>query len=64
MSEKPITHTYKGPGKYRGVPARDLTQVDYDRLPLDKQVAVDTGELYRKVEPKKAGDGKKKDGDA
>lgn len=60
MSEKQITHTYKGPGKYRGVPARDLTQTDYDRLTLDAQVAVDAGELYRKVE-KKAGDGKKKE---
>ena len=68
MSDKPeIIYRYQGKGEaYRSVPARDLTQVDYDRLPLTAQVAVDTGDLYRAVEKKKqqAGDGETKGGDS
>ena len=43
MSDKPkVLYRYTGKGEaLRNIPARDLTQVDYDRLGLIEQVATD-----------------------
>lgn len=62
----PVIFRYVGKNGefYRSVPARDLTQVDYDRLGLIEQHAVDTGALYKRVETKKADTGKKEGGNA
>lgn len=65
MSEKPdVLYRYTGKNgeAYRSIPARDLTQVDFDRLGLIEQSAVERGDLYKKVEAKKAPT-KNKDGE-
>lgn len=65
MSDKPtVLYRYTGKGEaLRNIPARDLTQVDYDRLGLIEQVAVERSDLYKAAEAKKT-DAKKKDGDS
>ncbi len=65
MSDKPtVLYRYTGKGEaLRNIPARDLTQVDYDRLGLIEQVAVERSDLYKAASPKKSGD-TKKDGDS
>lgn len=55
MADEPIVYRYdEKKGRYGGIPTRDLTQTDYDRLPLKLQAAVDQeGSPYSKVNTKK-----------
>lgn len=50
-----MTYAYKYTGKgerYRGVPARDLTQQEYDDLGVLEKRAVDESGAYTKVKAK------------
>jgi hypothetical protein len=49
MADDKVIYRYGGKGTFYGVPARDLTQRDLDRLPLDKQRDVTAGTLYTPV---------------
>lgn len=55
MADVIVYRYHEKKGRYGGVPARDLTQSDYDRLSLKLQAAVDQdGSPYTKVTKKKA----------
>ena len=57
-----VLYRYTGKGEaLRNIPARDLTQVDYDRLGLIEQTAIERSDLYKAAEQKKAT--KTKDGE-
>lgn len=45
-----VVYRYVGPGRFAGVPARDLTARDVARVPLSRRKALDAGTVYRKVE--------------
>lgn len=56
---------YKGPDTFPGVPARDLTKEEFERLPTLRQLDVEANASYVRVTPPKApdttaGDGKEK----
>ena len=52
---KRIAYRYKGPAKYRGIPANDLTEERVAALLLKLQRALDQdGSPYSKVAPAKA----------
>ena len=73
MADDKVIFKYGGTGTFYGVPAKDLTQRDLDRLPLDKQRDVKAGTLYTPVTKaaqtdakriQKAADDAAKDGDS
>jgi hypothetical protein len=54
MAEQKIARYWvgeEGGAFYAGVPARDLTQEEYDALPTYQQLEVDGSNLYRKTRP-------------
>jgi hypothetical protein len=57
MAEQKIARYWvgeEGGAFYAGVPARDLTQEEYDALPTYQQLEVDGSNLYRKTRPPEA----------
>ena len=49
-----IKYKYVGSGHYfQGVPARDLTEVDWAKLDEAQRQLVEGGGLYQKAEPKR-----------
>jgi hypothetical protein len=44
---------YKGPGYHHGIPARDLTEADWERLTPAQREIVKASPLYELVEAKK-----------
>lgn len=66
MAGNDVIYRFLDKGTIYSIPARDLTQADYDRLTLEQQRDVRSGKLYKaatKSESKsgdtKAGNGKK-----
>lgn len=60
MAEDKILYRYVGPDRFPGIPAADLTQEDFDRLPVLRQLDVKANASYELVEPEaKPADSKK-----
>ena len=55
MSDIAFKYTGKDPEQahHSGIPARDLTQEEYDGLDKEQRATVRTSPIYRKVEPPK-----------
>lgn len=54
---EPIVYTYRGKGvRYMGVPARSLTQADYDDLTPQAKRELHASGAYARVEPKRDSD--------
>lgn len=51
MTDLPITYRYVGPHKFHGIPARDLTEADVDRLTIDQKRDLWTTSSYEPVTP-------------
>jgi hypothetical protein len=49
MADDKAIYTFLDKGTIHGIPARDLTQKDFDRLSLERQRDVRAGTLYRAV---------------
>lgn len=62
-------YRYKGPDTFHGVPARDLTEDEFNRLPVLRQLDVKANASYVEVKPepkaseKKSADSGKKGGE-
>ena len=48
-----MIYKYVGGGFYPGIPSRDLDEKDVGKLGAADIAAVETGKLYKKVEPAK-----------
>lgn len=53
MSEEKILYRYVGPDTFPGIPAADLTQADFDNLPILRQLDVKASRSYELVAEKK-----------
>ena len=57
--EPKALYTYKGPDEFPGIPARDLTQDDFDDLPILRQLDVKASAAYELVKASESKDGKR-----
>lgn len=53
MTDKPL-YRYKGPDRFVGIPARDLTEAEFRALPILRQLDVKKNASYVEVKPEKA----------
>lgn len=53
-TDKPVLYRYVGSDTFPGIPANDLSQEDFDRLPILRQLDVKANGSYELVESTKA----------